>query len=520
MNKIPIAALYCMLLSATVSDAVICNWQTGEPIFDTWSIVPGPGIQVLNRNLDNYNLDYAALDGFNLTGSTIGGCRLRYAHFMSSNLTGTTLAGDDLTSADLGGANLTNAYLGGGTVLTNTSLRGTNLTGANFEYVAYFDGADFTDAVIKGADFYYTVGFTKEQLYTTASYKNKDLGAINLGYAWIRNWDLHGQNLAGANFQRATMSNVNFTDAMVAGASFRDTTPYGFVKENLYSTASYKNGDLRGINLSWNNLPGMDLHGQNLRGALLGHTGLTGSNFRGANLTGADLQYTSLEGADFTGANLAGCNLTRVSTYVYGPKATDFTGANLTGANFTDADIYIAKFNLADLRGANMTNAGPGVRRNTIWAGGYTWISGSVQGLQLTNGEELSIRNYNMAITVANSWTMQQGTVLKMVLEGNWKSVMNANIAPDLGGTLNLSFAEGVDAATLIGTEFKLFNWNGRLVAGDHFDAIATDSWAAWDSSRLYTDGIVTLAAVPEPATLALLAVGGPVVRRVRRRVV
>ena len=70
-----------------------------------------------------------------------------------------------------------------------------------------------------------------------------------------------------------------------------------------------------------------------------------------------------------------------------------------------------------------------------------------------------------------------------------------------------VSFAEDVDPTTLVGTQFHLFNWNGQLVAGDHFDHIDSLPGYVWDTSQLYTSGDVTLTAVPEPSAMVLAAV-------------
>ena len=78
----------------------------------------------------------------------------------------------------------------------------------------------------------------------------------------------------------------------------------------------------------------------------------------------------------------------------------------------------------------------------------------------------------------------------------------------DLDGTLLLSFTDDADLDSLVGTTFDLFHWNSGLLAGDAFANIDYPSWSQWDLSDLYLGGSVTLTAVPEPATLTLLALG------------
>ena len=93
-------------------------------------------------------------------------------------------------------------------------------------------------------------GFTKEQLYSTASYQQRNLRGIGLGYNNLTGWDFSGQDLTGADFGSSTLTNANFAGAMVTGASFDETTSHGFTKEQLYSTASYQQRNLQGIELS------------------------------------------------------------------------------------------------------------------------------------------------------------------------------------------------------------------------------------------------------------------------------
>ena len=88
-------------------------------------------------------------------------------------------------------------------------------------------------------------GFTKEQLYSTASYQQKNLRGIGLSGNDLTGWDFSGQDLTGADLGGSTLTNANLAGAMVTGASFVSTTRQGFTKEQLYSTASYQQRNLR-----------------------------------------------------------------------------------------------------------------------------------------------------------------------------------------------------------------------------------------------------------------------------------
>ncbi len=85
------------------------------------------------------------------------------------------------------------------------------------------------------------------QLYSTASYKVKELQGIHLTHNDLTGWDFAGHNLANAAFDYSTLTDVDFANANVAGASFSGA--HGFTKEQLYSTASYSARALDGWGL-------------------------------------------------------------------------------------------------------------------------------------------------------------------------------------------------------------------------------------------------------------------------------
>lgn len=87
-----------------------------------------------------------------------------------------------------------------------------------------------------------------------------------------------------------------------------------------------------------------------------------------------------------------------------------------------------------------------------------------------------------------------------------------------LGGTLQLSWWGGFEAQA--GQRFDLFDWgrvSGTFAAID-LAAAALDPGLRWDTSRLYLDGSVGVAAVPEPGTWALMLGGIAAVGRLVHR--
>ncbi len=156
-------------------------------------------------------------------------------------------------------------------------------------------------------------------------------------YANLTNADLSQANLTNVGIRFTTLTGANLTGADVRGAFFlRDSFNggTGLTVAQLSSTASYQAHDLTGIKLSYNNLAGVNLAGQNLTNAWLDSANLNNANFALANLTSATLG-----------------------------------GANLTNANFSQADLRNAALGNATLNGAHLTGAEVRVRTSTYVLG-------------------------------------------------------------------------------------------------------------------------------------------------------
>ena len=103
------------------------------------------------------------------------GSSVNDADFTSANLTNVKFEGTQLVNANFSFANLTNAKFRayyntqGFPTFANANFSSANLTGASF-YSGDLDKAIFTDAIITNIYIGSGTGFTKEQLYSTASY--------------------------------------------------------------------------------------------------------------------------------------------------------------------------------------------------------------------------------------------------------------------------------------------------------------------------------------------------------------
>ena len=91
---------------------------------------------------------------------------------------------------------------------------------------------------------------------------------------------------------------------------------------------------------------------------------------------------------------------------------------------------------------------------------------------------------------------MEAGGDLKMVFDADaWGSTISfePGVSVMRGGTLQLTFAPGVDVATQNGRTIDLFDWTGVAPTG----AFTVSSPYTWDLSQLYITGEVTLAGQP-----------------------
>ncbi len=293
-------------------------------------------------------------------------------------------------NANLAGLNLTQAYLKGKQLgkanLSNAIFVGANFNGATLTS-ATLTNADLSDAIIASASFSFA-NITADQLYSTKSYKDKILTGVSFLHDDLSGWNFAGQDLTGASFSSADLTNAdlsnanlsrvtflgaNLNNAVISGANFSQTD---LTSSQLYSTASYKNKDLRGVSLNKIDTTGWSFAGQNLDKAIFGGNSLTNVIFTDALVTDAvlgnidapqvlstasykskDMHGISVSNSNFAGLNFSERNLSHASFVRANLSGADFTSANLSEANFY-AYAYDYASNLTDAVFTNATIAG------------------------------------------------------------------------------------------------------------------------------------------------------------------
>lgn len=274
----------------------INRWDIGEEIPGTEHITPGQSLMLAEWASENRNLRFADFSGgLDLSTSRFSRSWLEHATFADANLTWAHFRETHISDAILSRTNLTSADLDGD-ILTNS---------------------DFSDAIVRRAAFGNS-NLTAQQLYSTASYEEKDLTGIDFFGHDLSGWDFHGQNLTGASlidFPRISdltqadlseanltaayiafvpLTNADFSRAIVKQTNFssfpQNNGVAGLTKAQLYATASYETRDPLGIGLSGNDLTGWNLNRQNLAYANFYQANLSEVSFTGDDLRNANLQ--------------------------------------------------------------------------------------------------------------------------------------------------------------------------------------------------------------------------------------
>ena len=287
---------------------------------------PGPGANLVDRDLRGADLRGVDLSGANLEGALLTAANLSGANLEGARLYGTTLYRADLTSARLVRADLSRANAAFA-VLRDAKLDEANLTEAFFE-----------DAELEGASLAGTQGAFA--IFTRAKLANANLRGAKLPNLELDDADLPGARLdgadlsrgrlrasrcAGANFSGANLAKASFEEAVLDDARLFDVRGDGIVlasasaKRAVFAFARMRNALLNKLNAVV-----ADFHGADLRDARAHRANFGAAKLTSANLFGADLWKSKLEGTKLTKSNLYGAKLVQVDL-----STCDLSGANL-----------------------------------------------------------------------------------------------------------------------------------------------------------------------------------------------
>ena len=434
----------------------------------------------------DWKCDYENYNGQDLSNQVFDGKRNSNLYYRY-----TTWVGANLSNSQFGIVLGTYPNQHGQEVyLTGADFTNANLTGVSFgcepiggySARAYFDDAIFTNSYITYANFYGASGFTKEQLYSTASYKNKDLTGINLVHKNLSDWDFSGQNLTYVNFGSSTLTGANFTDAIISNAKLGTAN-----KEQIYSTKSYKEKNLRGVELP--NVSGWDLSAQNLMLSKI-------INYGYASAGGG-------ESTNFTKSDLRGATLGQGGELII-YKNTIWLDGEIKNFSMESADdsLTIRKYVPATAGGATI-NAKL-VDDATISGGAVlTLEQGAV--LEIASGKTLSVLDdseiiFNVDAAASDATKVLLGENSKLAFGSDSKITINLEGVVSEDDPFSFSVVETIVGSQVLGTD-SLKKENVILnVNGEEYDS---SKWTFdFDSS---TGALNINVNVPEPAEWAMI---------------
>ena len=281
-------------------------------------------------------------------GMNAVGKRLKGSQFVGQDLQGSVFDGCDLDGMEFYRCDLSNA-----------SFKGAHMTGMLFGR-SKIDGADFTDATIKGirrsppepGSGLARIHMSHQQLVSTRSYKTKDLSECVI-YGFNENiseppryYDFRGATLFKAVLN-GDFRECDFTDASIMKARLGKCT---ITADQLASTIEFKRRRLYGASLDGDRIKGkLDLSGMELPEIRLSGSFadvsfddanirrgtfeiakqhlLATRNYREGDLSSMRFISVDLLGFDFSAVNLTSC---------YFGGDCDFTAANFDDAVITN----------------------------------------------------------------------------------------------------------------------------------------------------------------------------------------
>jgi uncharacterized protein YjbI with pentapeptide repeats/beta-lactamase regulating signal transducer with metallopeptidase domain len=166
----------------------------------------------------------------------------------------------------------------------------------------------------------------------------------------LRALDLHDLRISANDFSGADMRGANLSGAKLTGVSL--------VRANL-ANADLRNAQLSGVELTHASFDGAQLEGIKLVGVSLQHVSLRGTMLRSviANCTGCDFNRLDLHGQDLHGITLSGADLSHADLHDANLSGVRFSGVDLSRANLSGADLTNARLDGCDLSGVDFRGA-------------------------------------------------------------------------------------------------------------------------------------------------------------------
>ncbi len=276
---------------------------------------------------------------------------------------------------------------------------------------------------------------------------------------------------------------------------------------------------------------GRDFTVNNSNAEGLGRTVLGAAYTNGSStFSGSVTMNRSLE---LTSSNAATVNFTGNFTDGAGSFAVRKTGSgivNLTGSNRWDGGTFVSN---GTLLANNAVGSATGTNFVNVYSGGALGGTGIIAGaVNVLAGGTLTPGNSPGTLTVSNNLDLAAGSFAEFEINGTNAGEFDRVVGMltlDYGGTLTLDFGFTFTGES---NEWDLFDFSvGQTndfglvqFAGNYAGAFALsgDLWSAsvggydWTFNEL--DGILSVAVIPEPATVAMFVMGALALAAARRR--
>ena len=402
-------------------------------------------------NFTNANMSLA-----NLLGSTVNATVFTGANFLRTRTGGlayTTII-PSLPASTY--SYITTTASGGYIIGPGVDLSGTNLQGASFV------NTNFKNVIMTGASINNT---TSENLIYDAS------SSLPTGYIFITN-NVSSTFIMGPKLNFASkpltgciIRNVDITGTIFTGATLNNVRSSG-ITHSINDPPVFTAGSGYKINSGFLVGPSVDLSGENMAGLDLSGSNLTSANFVNADMSGANLYGTTLSYTVFTGASFnkirSGGRIQFVSqptmpstSYKLISNGYDETiagsgfqrfivgpGSSCRGADFSGAYFDRVDLSGVDFTGASFTNVRSGIMRNAPILSSIPSGYGLVSGVS-TQAIESQDPSYNNALYFVGPYANLTGAFLKNA------QVYNLNVT---GANFTGADFNGLSTTGLVGT--------------------------------------------------------------------
>ena len=184
-------------------------------------------------------------------------------------------------------------------------------------------------------------------------------------------------------------------------------------------------------------------------------------------------------------------------------------GAKLT----VDGGLVANPGLILDLKGGTLDNGGHTLTNANLISGSGTFVGSIVNDATIAPGHSPG------QLTLTGDLVLGTPSTLAMQLAGDSTNLYDRILVGgllDFNGTLDVTLLDGFDPVA--GDTFDLFNFGAESGAFSATNLPALDAGLAWDTSQLLSKGELSVSAIPEPASCAMLLLAFALFAQRRRR--